>query len=130
MGRISGSYSLGIDIDDTRYIRKDYGNFDYRHGESKLYGLFNNGDLIRWNDGNYTRGVIGWELKFKSGDRLTMELDLINEPKTLSYFVNNRSKQLAFDNIVVDKYIKYCMAMCCYHERNCVELLSYTSSDQ
>ena len=118
-------YRVGFGIDETKYIRKYWGDFNHKHGQSKLYGVWNNGAKVQWD---ITNTIKDSELRFKEGDTVEMELDLLNEIKTLSYTVNFGGKVSVFWPVHVDVDTVYSMISCCYYHGDKIQLVSYTSS--
>ena len=112
---------IGIGIDEATYIRKDQGNFSQKQGESKLYAIWSDGEKIQWNDVMNEQDT---RLSFKKGDQVEMELDLLNDVKTLSFRINHNKKHIAFHDIHVDEDTIYCMAVCCWRESDNIELIS------
>ena len=128
--RYNGSSSWnGFGIDEIRHIRKNKGYFNYYHGESKLYGLWSDGEVVEWNCDDYM--VKRENLTFTKGDIIVMKLDLYSNPKTLSYGINGEAPQIVFNNVYVGEDVTYCMAMCMYSAGRAaleyIELLSYSS---
>ena len=116
MDKYSGA--IGIGIDETKYFRKDYGSFDYECRKTKLYGI--------WNDGTRVNSNGVWDnIKYKTGDIIIMELDLLDENKTISFAKNNDVKKIAFEKVLIGENITYCMTVCCLEPGDAIELLSY-----
>ena len=113
---------IGIGIDETKCIRKNGGSLYGKHGQSKVYGVFEDGEKVEWDTDDRN-----WDNALKFKERITMELDLNN--RTLSYMMGSDLKQVAFKDITVDEDIIYCMAVCIGYKGSVVELLSYTSSE-
>ena len=57
-----------------------------------------------------------------------MILDLLKDIGKLYYRINDGDKYNVFDIIERDSYTSYCMAVCCGWTNECVELISYASS--
>lgn len=116
--------SIGIAIDEISRIRRNAGtpSSSDKHGKSKLYGIWSDGELTRWNT---SHEIIGYDT-FKQGDTVIIKLNLIKG--RISMRVNNGIERVKFSFIKMNKNISYCLGVCCLHEGDCVELKSYSYS--
>ena len=119
--KIKGS-SLGIGIDETTHLKINGG--DFMRAGGRKYGLLCTGNKVEWSSSS-SWGVLDTDLRFDTGDIVTMKLDLINA--TLIYNINNGQKIIAFEKITRDRKTIYCMAVCSAWKGEKVELLSYVS---
>ena len=117
------SHGVSIGIDEISQIRKDEGRFNDKYGDSKLYGIRSDGLKVQWSA---SRNSFHYPLRFTAGSTIKMELDLISDFKTLSLTINNHTKETVFVNVAANKYISYCIAVCCMSKGDRIELVSYT----
>lgn len=117
---ITKMWDFTIGIDETRYKRRQFGNFDSKT-KTKSYALWSNGYRCKHGRAlEYIRKAPRFD---DANDIVTMILDL--KSRTLSYQVNKCKSYKAFKNIKVDRSIEYCMGVCITCHRNSVQLLSY-----
>eukprot|EP01084_Bolivina_argentea_P216894 368363_1 len=119
------NFNIFIGISSGKHIVHNHsmnGYFVWK-SDDYVYGFFGKTAIAIHKEGTNASVSRNYGRSLQSDDILCMELDL--NSRTVKYMLNGNDLDVAFDHIVIDKYMKYKLVICLGHCKDAITLLKF-----